>query len=173
VTDRLILMGAIGRPHGVRGAVHVTAYTEDARALAEYPLSDGEGRQFRLAWLSDGIARIVKLTPAGEAPVQDRDAAERLTNLRLYAPREALPEPDDDEFYLADLIGLAARDASGAAIGKVAQVHDYGAGVSLEIAADSGPVLVPFTRDAVPEIDLGSGYIVVTPPDERVAEPPA
>jgi 16S rRNA processing protein RimM len=172
MNDRLILMGAIGRPHGVRGAVHVTAYTENPRGLADYSLTDGKGRRFRLSWLADGVAQVAELTASGEHPVKDRNAAERLTNLRLFAPREALPEPDEDEFYLADLIGLAARDVSGIPIGTVALVHDYGAGVSLEINAESGPVVVPFTRDAVPEVDIAAGYLVVVPPAEIIAEPP-
>jgi 16S rRNA processing protein RimM len=166
VNEGLILLGVIGRPHGVRGAVHVTAYTDDPRGLADYPLTDGKGRRFRLSWLMDGVARLAEITEAGQHRVETRDAAERLTNVKLYAPREALPEPDEDEFYLADLIGLTARDVSGGTIGTVALVHDYGAGTSLEISTEAQPVIVPFTRAAVPEIDVASGYLVVAPPAE-------
>lgn len=167
--DRLILMGVIGRPHGVRGAVHVVAYTEDPQRLADYALTDGKGRHFRLSWMSEGVARLIEVLPAGERQVQDRDAAQRLANLRLLAPREALPEPEEDEFYLADLVGLAARDASGAPLGRVAQVHDYGAGASLEIEGGSETVIIPFTRAAVPEIAIASGYLIVERPAEVTA----
>lgn len=164
-------MGVIGRPHGVKGAVHVTAYTEDPRGLADYPLTDQTGRRFRLSWIAEGVARLVEVIAVGERPVQDRDTAQRLTNLRLYAPRETLPEPEEDEFYLADLIGLSARDASGAPLGRVAQVHDYGAGASLEIDGEAGPLIIPFTRVAVPEIQIASGYLVIEQPAEVIGAP--
>ncbi len=162
----MILMGAIGRPHGVRGAVHVTAYTDDPRGLANYLLSDGKGRQFHLSWLAKGVAQLTEISESGQHCIGDRNAAERLTNMRLYAQRQALPEPGEDEFYLADLIGLTACDISGDRIGTVALVHDYGAGASLEISTEAQPMIVPFTHEAVPEINLASGYLVVAPPTE-------
>ncbi len=162
-----ILLGVIGRPHGVRGLVHVTSYTATPAALAEYgPLSDGRGRQFTLAWRGEGIAELTELCDGVKLRVADRDAAARLTNMRLYIERARLPVPDDDEFYLADLIGLDAVDAAGAALGRVAAVHDYGAGASLEIARDGAPLIVPFTRAAVPEVDIAGGRVVVSPPEE-------
>ena len=164
-----ILMGVVGRPHGVRGLVHVTSYTEDPAALARYaPLFDEQGRAWRLAWRAEGVAELVD---ARGAKIADRTAAEKLTNLRLYVAREALPEPEEEEFYLADLIGLIARDAAGGVVGKVRQVHDYGAGASLEIEArDGGSLLVPFTRAAVPAIDLAARMLEVVPPDELIVE---
>jgi 16S rRNA processing protein RimM len=100
-------------------------------------------------------------------PVADRNAAEKLVNTRLYIDRARLPPPDDEEFYLADLVGLTAIGADGAALGTVVAVHDYGAGTSLEIArADSAPLLVPFTRAVVPEVDPAAGRLTVVPPDE-------
>ena len=96
-------------------------------------------------------------------------AAEKLTNTRLYIERSALPPAEEDEYYLADLIGLPAMDAAGAALGTVAVVHDYGAGVSLEIAREAAPpLIVPFTREVVPTVDLAARLLVVVPPDETV-----
>jgi 16S rRNA processing protein RimM len=158
--EKLILMGVIGRPHGVRGLLRVNAFTEDPEALADYPLVDKTGRRFTLTWISDNIAQ---LTENGRK-ITDRNAAERLTNTELFAPRSALPDAEDEEFYLADLIGLQARDAAGAVLGTVAAVHDYGGGTSLEITP--GAVLVPFTRAAVPVVDLTAGHVVVSPPAE-------
>ena len=170
--DRLILMGVIGRPHGVRGLVRVNAYTEDPEALAAYaPLVDRTGRKFDLEWVSENIAQLSELTAAGPRPITDRNEAERLTNIELFAPRSALPEADAEEFYLADLVGLAARNTSGADLGKVVAVHDYGGGVSLEISGSGAPLIVPFTRQAVPVIDLPAGHIVVAPPTETEAAP--
>jgi len=170
--DRLILMGVIGRPHGVRGLVRVNAYTEDPGALAEYaPLIDRTGRKFELEWVSENIAQLTEITAAGPRRISDRNEAERLTNTELFAPRSALPEAEDGEFYLADLVGLAARNAAGADIGKVIAVHDYGGGVSLEIGGAGTPLLVPFTRQAVPVVDVSSGHVIVDPPAETEAAP--
>jgi 16S rRNA processing protein RimM len=167
VPETSILLGVIGRPHGVRGLVHVTSHTADKAALADYgPLSDGKGRRFTLALRGEGVAELAELRDGVAVRVADRDAAARLTNTRLYIERARLPAPGDNEFYLADLIGLDAVDASGLARGRVVAVHDYGAGASLEIAADGRPLIVPFTRAAVPEVDIAGGRVVVSPPDE-------
>jgi 16S rRNA processing protein RimM len=165
LAERLILMGVIGRPHGVRGLVRVNAFTEDPEALADYPLTDKAGREFTLAWISGNIAQLA----IGGAKITDRNAAERLTNTELFAPRSALPAADEEEFYLADLIGLQARDHAGAVLGTVTAVHDYGGGSSLEIAP--GAQLVPFTRAAVPVVDLAAGHVVVNPPTETTVAP--
>ena len=82
--------------------------------------------------------------------------------------RQACRTRDPDEFYLADLIALEARDTTGGVLGQVALVHDYGAGASLEIERTGGgaPLLVPFTRACVPLVDVAGGHVVVDPPDE-------
>ena len=168
--ERLILMGVIGKPHGVRGLVRVNAYTEDPQALADYaPLLDKTGRKFGLAWMGGNIAQLTELTASGPQKLADRNAAERLTNTELFAPRSAFPEVEEEEFYLADLVGLTAQDASGAKIGKVIAVHDYGGGTSLEISGATAALLVPFTKAAVPVIDLAAGHVVIEPPADIAA----
>ncbi len=163
----MILMGVIGKPHGVRGLVRVNCFAEDPDALPDYPLRDKSGRQFRLEWRHENVAQLAEITPSGPRPITDRNEAERLTNTELFAPRDALPPPEDEEFYLADLIGLAARKPDGQALGTVTAVHDYGAGTSLEISP--GALLVPFTRAAVPVVDIAAGHVVVDPPAEVAA----
>lgn len=154
-------MGRIGRPSGVAGLVHLTSYTEEPRTLTTCGLlTDDAGASYRIAWIAPGIARVTLLEAGAERPVTDRTAAARLTNRNLFAARAALPEPAAEEYYLADLVGLEAFDRRGAALGRVTAVHDYGGGASLEI----GPLLVPFTRASVPEVDLAAGRIVVAPP---------
>jgi 16S rRNA processing protein RimM len=167
--DRLILMATIGKPHGVRGLVRVNAYTEDGEALAEYPLSDRQGRRFTIEWVNEPVARLSELTSSGPRVVADRNEAEKLTNLELFSPRSALPDPDEEEFYLADLIGLSAKDGAGQMLGTIAAVHDYGGGTSLEIAP--GALLVPFTKVAVPVIDISGGVVVINPPAETSVTP--
>jgi 16S rRNA processing protein RimM len=163
-----ILLGVIGRPHGVRGLLHVVSHTQNPASLAEYgKLDEGAGRSFVLRWRGDGIGAVAEIVDGQEVPVTDRDAAARLTNTRLYIDRDRLPAPEEEEFYLADLLGLSAQDAAGGLLGTVAQVHDYGAGVSLEIARDDAPaLLVPFTRAAVPVVDVAAGRVTVAPPEE-------
>jgi len=166
--DRPILLGVIGRAHGVRGLVRVTSHTADPVALTEYgPLSDASGRQFTLRWMGAGIAEVTEIVPGELLKIADRAAAERLTNTQLFIARDRLPPPEADEYYLADLIGLTAVGTDDAPVGVVSAVHDYGAGASLEITRDDGAsLLVPFTTACVPEVDLAAGRVSVTPPDE-------
>jgi 16S rRNA processing protein RimM len=165
VTSRRILMGVVGRPHGVRGLLHVHSYTANPADLAGYgPLLDDNGRAWTLAWRGEGVAA---LSDAEGRTVADRSAAERLVNVRLYVERDRLPPPDPDEFYLADLVGMTALDRLGRPVGRVAFVHDYGAGTSLEIEREGvAPLLLPFTQACVPDIDPVAGTLVVVPPDE-------
>jgi 16S rRNA processing protein RimM len=172
--DERILMGVIGRPHGVRGLVHVQSFTADPDALADYGvLEDARGRTFTLSWQSEGVARLAERIGGRDVPVADRTAAAALTNTRLYVPRSALPAAEEDEYYLTDLIGLRAETAAGAVLGRVAIVHDYGAGTSLEITPEpAGPALIlPFTARAVPVVDVAGGRIVVDPPETTDGEP--
>ena len=163
--DRRILMGVVGRPHGVRGLVHVHSYTADPADLAGYGvLLDEAGRKWTLAWRGEGVAA---LSDSDGRVVADRGAAERLTNTKLYVERDRLPPPDPEEFYLADLVGMTALDAAGQTLGRVTVVHDYGAGTSLEIErSGTAALLVPFTRACVPSVDPGAATLVVVPPDE-------
>jgi 16S rRNA processing protein RimM len=81
-------------------------------------------------------------------------------------PRTALPAPEEDAFYHADLIGLAVQRSDGAALGTVAAVHDFGAGDILDIVpADGGEsVLLPFTRETVPVVDVAGRRLIADPP---------
>ncbi len=170
-----ILLGRIGRPHGVRGLVRVQSFTADPADIAAYgPVSDEAGtRTFRLRVVQPGEMPVVAVEG-----VSDREAAARLTGTALYVARDRLPAPDEDEFYHADLIGLAVEDASGRRIGTVASVNDHGAGAFLEIdTATAGkgaqPLLLPFTRAAVPVVDLAGRRVVIVPPAEVVVPPSA
>ena len=166
--DSQILLGVIGRAHGVRGLVRVTSHTADPADLTSYgPLTDAKGRRFLLRWRGEGIAEVSELLDGGAVKVADRTVAEGLTNTRLFVDRAQLPPvEDEDEFYLSDLIGLPAFSPDGTKLGRVATVHDYGAGVSLEIERLAGPVLiVPFTKACVPEVDIASGRVTIVSPE--------
>jgi 16S rRNA processing protein RimM len=164
VTGTRILMGVIGKPHGVRGLVHMHAYAAAPGSLAGVRLHDDRGRIWSIAWRGEGLAELRDQTGK---PLADRTQAERLVNTKLYIDRADLPPTETDEFYLADLIGLAAVTETGEPLGRVAIVHDYGAGASLEIEREAGAaLLVPFTKLAVPSVDIAAGRLIVLPPQE-------
>jgi 16S rRNA processing protein RimM len=163
MSDPRILVATIGRPHGVRGLVRLHAATSDAASVETLgPLHDAQGRAFTIRWRGVGIAEI---TDGEGRIVADRDVAAKLVNVELFAARDALPEPDEDEFYHADLIGMAAVDPDGTDLGVVTIVHDYGAGVSLELRG-ARTIIVPFTRACVPKVDLAARRVTVVEPDE-------
>jgi 16S rRNA processing protein RimM len=165
-----ILLATIGAAHGVRGEVRIRSFTTTPEALADYgPLTTEDGRRFEIERLrpAKGDMLVAKLRG-----VDDRNAAEALSGVSLYVERSALPAPEPEEFYHADLIGLAAVDPSGAPLGSVVAVHDFGAGDILEIKPTDGPsLLVPFTNAVVPDVDIPGGRITVVPPTEIEGEP--
>lgn len=168
-TDR-VLMGVVAAPHGVRGLVRIKSFTEDPMAMAGYgPLSDESGkRQYKVEALSPSRGAVLARIDG----VADRNAAEALRGLKLYVDRSALPAAGEQEWYEADLLGLAAVGRDGRDWGKVLAFHDYGAGQSIEVSGGAGgkPVLLPFTTEAVPEIDVEGGKVIVDPPAGLLAE---
>ena len=165
MVGKRIMVGEFGRPHGVRGLLRLRAFTADPAAITAYgPLSDEAGtRQFRLTLKGPDLVAV--------EGVADRDAAQRLTGTKLFVAREALPPTDEEEFYLADLIGLRAVTEAGEALGTVRAVEDHGGGSFLVIEGAS-EMLLPFTRQIVPVVDLASGRLVVVPPAEVLVPPP-
>lgn len=167
MTDKTnrILMGQIGAPHGIRGQVRITPYTQDPEAIGSYgPLdTDRDGLTISLTKL-----RLQKnVIIAHVKGVGDRDAAEKLNGVSLFVDRSRLPEPDDeDDFYHADLIGLDARLTSGVVIGKVSAMPNFGGGDLIEVRdPQSGDTfLYPFTKAVVPEIHIAEGYLVIEAP---------
>jgi 16S rRNA processing protein RimM len=164
-------MGVIGAPHGVRGAVRVKSFTDEPKAIGGYGALEDESGARRFTLKVTGTVKGDGMVIATLSGVVDRDQAEALRGLRLYAPRTALPATAEDEFYHADLIGLTAVRENGETVGTVIAAHDFGAGDMLEIARDGHgakggqPVLVPFTRAAVPVVDIAGGRVVINPPD--------
>ena len=160
--DRDIRVGVVVAPQGVRGEVRIKAFTEDPMAVGDYgPLHDGRGRR----WSVKALGLHKGTVRARLDGVEDRNGAEALRGTELYADRDALPALEEDAFYYADLVGLAAVDTAGAAVGTVVAVFDFGAGDVVEITqADGSPLMLPFTDDAVPEVDLDGGRMVVDPP---------
>ena len=163
--DDLICVGSIAGAYGVRGEVRLKSYTAQPEAIEAYnPLQTEDGsRQFDV-----GILHVVKNGLAVRlSDVASKEEADALKGVKLYVPRTRLPTLTDDEYYYADLIDLAVFDTGGTALGTVKSVQNHGAGDLLEI---QGPglkttVLLPFTREAVPTVDMASGRIIADPPD--------
>lgn len=157
-----VCLGAIMGSYGVRGEARVKSFCADPSAIGDYgPLTDDAGRSYTLT-----VLRPVKGGYAVRlSGVPHKEAADALRGQRLWAPRRALPELPDDEFYHSDLIGLRAVDTGGVDLGRVHAVHDHGAGDLLELRPRAGaPVLVPFTRQVVPTVDLAARRVVIDPP---------
>ncbi len=160
---RRLLVARLGAAHGGRGEIRVNAFGDDPQALIGYgALATSDGRSFRIRSLKMVGGRLVGRLDG----VADRNAAEALTGVDLFVDRDRLPPPeDDDTFYQADLIGLAVETTDGTPLGTVVALPDYGAGELLEIAPPRGPtLLLPFTRAAVPVVDIAGGRVVVDPP---------
>ena len=160
-----VCVGAIAGAFGVRGEVRLKSFTAQPEAMAAYgPLWTEDGRRSFTLRLSRGVKGGMAGRLSG---VETREDAEALRGTRLYADRAALPSLPDDEFYHADLIGLAAQDTGGAPLGTVAAVLNHGAGDILELRrpGGGGSLLVPFTRAAVPTVDLAAGVVVIDPPE--------
>ena len=156
---KLICVGAIAGAHGVRGLVRVKSFTQRPGDVAAYgPVMDDRGRSHRIEVRGTVKGGVI----AALAGIDDRDAAEALRGRRLYVPREAMPPPEPDEFYHADLIGLAAVAEDGRTLGEIVAVHEHGSAPVLEVRPAEGESwLAPFTRDAVPEVDLAGRRVVL------------
>jgi 16S rRNA processing protein RimM len=160
-----ICVARIGAAHGVRGAVKLWTFTEDPLAVKDYgPLTTKDGaRQFEVTDVREAKDHLVATIKG----VASREDAERLNGIELYIAREKLPETADDEYYHADLIGLAAVNAANEPLGRIAAIHNFGAGDIIEIAPPRGPsMLLPFTNAVVPTVDLANGFVVIELPKE-------
>jgi len=162
--NALVLLGEIGAAQGLKGEVRIRSYTEEPGGITAYgPLQDETGRKFEIESLRANAKALI----ASIKGVATREAAERLAHTKLYVPRAMLPEGGEEEWYHADLVGLAAMGLDGAPLGEVVSIQNFGAGDLLEVKPASGAatVLVPFTRDTVPEIDVEGGRLTLVPPE--------
>jgi 16S rRNA processing protein RimM len=164
-----VCVARIGAPHGVRGAVKLWTFTEDPLAVKCYgPLMTKDGaRRFEVMDAREAKGHLVATLKG----IATRDEAEKLNGLELYVAREKLPATDDDEYYHADLIGLAAVSSANEPLGRVIAIHNFGAGDIIEIAPPQGAtMLLPFTNAVVPSVDLANGRVVIELPQEIEGE---
>jgi 16S rRNA processing protein RimM len=160
-----ILIGRFGAPHGIGGGIRLAAFTSDPWAIASYkPLLDERGeREFKILGLRElkdnlFIARIEGIC--------GRASAKALTNTAIYLPRAFLPETGEDEYYIADLIGLEVMTEACERFGRVVNVLNFGGGDILELAREGSAeiVLLPFKKDIFPQVDLEAGRLIAVPP---------
>ena len=164
MAETTVCLGVITGVRGLRGEVRIKSFTAEPEDVAAYgPLSDMAGtRRFDLSVTGKVKGQIIGRI----AGIKSREAAEALKGCELHVPRSALPETEDEAFYHADLVGLAAETTTGEALGKVIAVYDFGAGDVLEISGGArGTVMVPFTHQVVPEVEMAAGRLVIDPPD--------
>jgi len=162
---RLVLVGRVAGAFGVKGELRIASYTDDPATLVRHRELLREDGAPGLTLTAGRPHKGALVARAKE--VVTREDAEALRGLQLYVPREALPPPDEDEFYLADLIGLQVVGPDGGEIGRIKNVQNFGAGDLLEIAPPSGPTWwLPFTREAVLEVRIGEGIVVAVRPIE-------
>jgi len=169
--DTKICVAKIGAAHGVRGEVKLWPFTEDPLAVLHYgPLSTKDGlQQFEVVRAREAKGHLVAVLKG----VATRNDAERLNGIELYIARDRLPPTEDDEYYHADLIGLAAESAAGEPIGRVVAIHNFGAGDIIEIAPPKGPTLMlPFTNAVVPTVDIAQGRVIIERPQEIEGDSP-
>ena len=166
MSDDLILVGRVAGAFGVRGEVRITSFTAEPAALLDYKDLRREDGSVGLTLTSGRPAKGGVVCRARE--VETREQAEALRGLKLFIPRSVLPDPDEDEFYVTDLIGLALRSPDGEALGTIRSVQDFGAGDLLEVQPPEGGATwyLPFTREAVPEVRLADGLVVAVKPEE-------
>jgi len=160
-----ICVARIGAAHGVRGAVKLWTFTEDPLAVTRYGqlMTKDGARQFEVTHVREAKGHLVATLKG----IATREEAERLNGVELYVARERLPDTSEDEYYHADLIGLAAVNAAGEPLGRVIAIHNFGAGDIIEVApSDGATMLLPFTNAVVPTVDLAAGRVVIVLPDE-------
>ena len=160
MTEKQILLGKIVAPYGLKGEVKIKSFTADPLDVASYgKVVLRDGRCFTLS-----NARLQgEVVIAAVKGISDRNASEALKGLELYIDRDDLPEVEANEFYQADLIGMAVLDANGNALGEVTGFQHFGAGDLVEIAMPGGKVgLVPFADSMIPEIDVEEGRLILS-----------
>ena len=168
--NEMLCVGAIAGAFGVKGETRLKSFCADPEAIADYaPLTDETGKK-------TFTVKILRPVKGGFAAmlggISTREQAEKLRGLRLFAPRHRMPDLLDDEFYHSDLIGIDVYDTGGEKLGEVTTVADYGGGDFIEVKLlEKGKLLlVPFTQENVPTVDLTAGRLVIDPPEDA-AEP--
>ncbi len=166
-----VVVGRIGRPHGVRGEVTVEVRTDDpdlrfvaGGVLRTDPADRGPLTITGRRWHRDVLLLMLE-GPGGRA-IASREDAEELRNTELLVDVAELPPLEDpDDFYDHQLVGLTARLTDESVLGEVTAVRHEGADLLVVRRPEGGDVLIPFVTAIVPTVDLAAGHVVVDPPE--------
>jgi len=165
MSQELICIGAIAGAFGVKGEVRLKSYTANPIDIINYaPVRTQDGsREFEIV-LTGQVKKGLTARMTGIITKEDADA---LKGTELFVPKSRLPQLPDDEYYYSDLVGMTIQDTGGAALGTVRSVQNHGASDLLEIALSdaSATVLLPFTKQCVPTVDMAKRVIVADPPE--------
>lgn len=167
-TQKMVIMGTIAAPHGVRGLFKVKLFCETAEDLTAYGplcLEDGRALSLQLKGMNKGLA----ICAATE--ITDRNQAVSLRGSALYLAREKLPELGEEEIYQADLLGMQLCDSAGQVRGKVIALHDFGAGeiVEIQLSGSHKTEMLPYYPPFLKRVDVDAGQIIL---DAQDAEEP-
>ncbi|WP_017932230.1 ribosome maturation factor RimM [Robiginitomaculum antarcticum] len=162
--NHYIFVAAIAGAFGVRGELKLKCFTAAPKGAVSYgPLLDEFGKTV-LTVLSSRVVKEGLVVKAKEVTV--REQAEAMKSTKLYVPRTALPQTDEDEYYVDDLVGLSVRDVLGEAVGVIAAVHNFGSDDLIEVKPARGQTyFVPFTLAEVPRVSMEERFIVIDPMD--------
>ncbi len=161
----LICVGSIAGSYGVRGEVRLKSFCAIPEDIETYsPLTDEAGKERYPLVLTRPIKNGFAARLGG---IETKEQADAINGLRLFARRDQLPSLPDDEFYHTDLIGLEVYDTGGTLLGKIKAVQNHGAADLLELHGTGlkSTVLLPFTLEVVPTVDLDQGRIIADPPE--------
>jgi 16S rRNA processing protein RimM len=156
-----VCLGVVISAHGIKGEVNIQSYSDAPENFLDYgAFTDEPGNNLEISSLRQGpkgpVMRFSGIT--------DRNSAKALKGTKLYVGRDQLADLDHDEYYHSDLVGLRV-EFQGVTIGKLTAVHNFGAGDIIEIARDGQPsVMLPFTREIVPKVDIPGGVLGAAPP---------
>lgn len=158
--ERLVVMGRITAPYGVRGWVKLQPYTQQPQGLLGYPeWQVGREGAWQTRVVEDvkvhGSVVVAKLQDVG-----DREQAAALRGQQVAVSREDFPEAAAGEYYWADLVGLRVINAAGTELGQVAEVFETGANDVLVVAGERERLL-PFIEPVIREVDVAGGRIIV------------
>jgi 16S rRNA processing protein RimM len=172
---RMVVVAQFAGTHGVRGEFKLRSYTDEPTDVFAYGALSAPSGQTLTPQFIRPLKPSVFLCRA-EGFSSPEPLIEAFKGALLCVPRGRLPPPgDEDDFYVEDLVGLEARTLDGALLGRVRAVQNYGAGDVVEIKAGGsggGLVLLPFTKEAVPSVQIAEGFLTVVVPEETEDEEP-
>jgi 16S rRNA processing protein RimM len=158
---KTICLGEIVAAHGIKGHVKIKTYTTNPESLQLYKtLTDAKGRYFKVSNVRASSPHSVIAFVQG---ITTRNQAEELRGTHLYITRDQLPQTAHDEFYHEDLIGLRINDSEGTCYGSILGVQNFGAGEFFDIKADNKIITLPFNKDAVIDISIETGIMIINP----------